>query len=47
MKDYDLIAPFYNVEHAHFDEQLSMFPWIEEPALFIQTVKKWLEQEVR
>ncbi len=26
-------------------EHSGHFPWIEEPALFIQTVKEWLEQE--
>ncbi len=25
MKDYDLIAPFYDVEHAHFDEDLNLY----------------------
>src|SRR5215471_14705935 len=25
MKDYDLIAPFYDVEHTHFDEDLSLY----------------------
>lgn len=26
-------------------EHSGHFPWIEEPALFIQTVKEWLEQD--
>src|SRR5437764_8060341 len=25
MTDYDLIAPFYDIEHAHFDEDVSMY----------------------
>src|SRR5690242_15615910 len=25
MSDYDLIAPFYNIEHAQFDEDLDMY----------------------
>src|SRR6266581_6104347 len=25
MNDYDLIAPFYDIEHAHFDEDLSLY----------------------
>lgn len=25
MTDYDLIAPFYDVEHAHFDEDLNLY----------------------
>src|ERR1051326_9095440 len=25
MNDYDLIAPFYDIEHAHFDEDLDMY----------------------
>jgi cyclopropane fatty-acyl-phospholipid synthase-like methyltransferase len=25
MNNYDLIAPFYDVEHAHFDEDLSLY----------------------
>jgi cyclopropane fatty-acyl-phospholipid synthase-like methyltransferase len=25
MTDYDLIAPFYDIEHAHFDEDLNMY----------------------
>jgi len=25
MTDYDLIAPFYDLEHAHFDEDLSLY----------------------
>jgi SAM-dependent methyltransferase len=25
MSDYDLIAPFYDIEHAHFDEDLSLY----------------------
>ena len=25
MKDYDLIAPFYDIEHAHFDEDLNLY----------------------
>ncbi|HEX9134026.1 MAG TPA: class I SAM-dependent methyltransferase [Ktedonobacteraceae bacterium] len=25
MTDYDLIAPFYNIEHAHFDEDLNLY----------------------
>jgi SAM-dependent methyltransferase len=25
MNEYDLIAPFYDVEHAHFDEDLDMY----------------------
>jgi cyclopropane fatty-acyl-phospholipid synthase-like methyltransferase len=25
MNDYDLIAPFYDLEHAHFDEDLSLY----------------------
>lgn len=38
--------------HAHIPhsrlvvfEHSGHFPWIEEPALFIQTVKEWLEQD--
>jgi pimeloyl-ACP methyl ester carboxylesterase len=26
-------------------ERSGHFPWIEEPVLFIQTVKAWLEQD--
>ena len=25
MNDYDLIAPFYDIEHAHFDEDLNLY----------------------
>src|SRR5258708_37953551 len=25
MNDYDLIAPFYDIEHAHFEEDLSLY----------------------
>jgi cyclopropane fatty-acyl-phospholipid synthase-like methyltransferase len=25
MTDYDLIAPFYDIEHAHFDEDLNLY----------------------
>jgi cyclopropane fatty-acyl-phospholipid synthase-like methyltransferase len=25
MNDYDLIAPFYDIEHAHFDEDVSLY----------------------
>ena len=25
MTDYDLIAPFYDIEHAHFDEDVSLY----------------------
>jgi pimeloyl-ACP methyl ester carboxylesterase len=25
-------------------ENIGHFPWIEEPELFVQTVKEWLEQ---
>jgi SAM-dependent methyltransferase len=25
MNDYDLIAPFYDIEHAHFDEDLTLY----------------------
>src|SRR5256886_5333987 len=25
MNDYDLIAPFYDIEHAHFDEDVDMY----------------------
>lgn len=25
MTDYDLIAPFYDIEHAHFDEDMSLY----------------------
>src|SRR5712691_9942305 len=25
MTDYDLIAPFYDIEHAHFDEDVNLY----------------------
>src|SRR5207237_10593984 len=25
MTDYDLIAPFYDIEHAHFDEDVDLY----------------------
>jgi proline iminopeptidase len=51
---YDFICPPSQAQlmHTHIPhsrlvvfEQSGHFPWIEEPALFIQTVKEWLEQE--
>ncbi|MDQ6661437.1 MAG: class I SAM-dependent methyltransferase, partial [Chloroflexota bacterium] len=33
MSDYDLIAPFYDREHAHFDEDLDMYQSFAELSL--------------
>jgi proline iminopeptidase len=50
----DFICPPSQAQlmHAHIPqsrlvvfEQSGHFPWIEEPALFIQTVKEWLERD--
>lgn len=30
MDDYDLIAPFYDIEHAHFDEDLDLYQHFAE-----------------
>ena len=50
----DFICPPSQAQrmHAHIPqshlavfEQSGHFPWIEEPTLFMQTVKEWLEKD--